>query len=49
MERKKLKCWIIPEWDCHVEAEEIPLEVCKLCVETRLRLVTIKRKVKAVE
>jgi len=38
MGRKKLKCWIIPEWDCHVEAEEVPLEVCKLCVKVRLRL-----------
>jgi len=47
MGRKKLKCWINPEWECYVEGEEVPLEACKLCVETRLRLAIIKRKVKA--
>jgi len=44
-----MKCWIFPQWECYVEAEEIPLEVCKLCVEARLRRITIKRRVKANE
>jgi len=47
MGRKKLKCWIIREWDCHVEAEEIPLEVCRLCAETKLKHIMVRRKVKA--
>jgi len=45
-----MKCWIFPDrWECYVEGKEIPLEVCKLCVEARLRHITIKRKVKADE
>ena len=42
-----MKCWINPEWECYVEAEEIPLEVCRLCAETRLKYIMVRRKVKA--
>ncbi|MEM2447920.1 MAG: hypothetical protein QXT14_03080 [Candidatus Bathyarchaeia archaeon] len=31
-----MKCWIFPDWECGVEADEIPLEVCRLCVKARL-------------
>ena len=37
------KCWIVPDrWKCYVESDEIPLEVCKLCAETRLKLMELK-------
>jgi len=36
------RCWIIKDWICYVEQDEIPLEVCKLCVEARLRLAELK-------
>lgn len=38
------KCWIIKEWECNIEADEIPLEVCRLCAETRLKLEELKRR-----
>jgi len=38
-----MKCWIFPKWKCYISSEEIPLEVCKLCVQARLELVAIKR------
>jgi len=40
-----MKCWINPKWECYVGGKEIPLEVCKLCVETRLKLsIYVRRK-----
>ena len=40
-----MKCWIFPEWECYIEGREIPLEVCRLCVEARLKIpVYVKRK-----
>jgi len=38
------RCWIIKSWECYVESDEIPLEVCKLCVETRLKVRLVRRK-----
>ena len=28
-------CVFVPDWICQMEVEEIPLEVCRLCVEAR--------------
>ena len=35
LEQRRKKCVFVEEWDCHVEIAEIPLEVCRLCVEAR--------------
>lgn len=29
------KCMFVDDWDCPVEREEFPLEICKICVEAR--------------
>lgn len=29
------KCLFVDDWDCPVEREEFPLEICKICVEAR--------------
>ena len=34
-ELKRLKCVFVADWPCHVEVEEIPLEVCRLCLEAK--------------
>ena len=44
-----MKCWINPKWECYIEAEEVPLEACKLCIETRLKLIMIKRRMEVEE
>jgi len=28
------RCVFIPDRGCHVDADEIPLEICQLCLET---------------
>jgi len=33
-ERVDRRCVFIPERNCHVDADEIPLEICQLCLET---------------
>jgi hypothetical protein len=47
-----VKCVFIPEWECPIETPEIPLEVCKLCLEARKiqsKPIKITRQVKSVE
>jgi len=42
-----MKCWILPQRKCMVETSELPLEVCKVCVEAyleHLRNPVIKRR-----
>jgi hypothetical protein len=29
------RCIFVREWDCNLETDEIPVEVCQLCVEAR--------------
>ncbi len=48
----KKACVFVPEWKCPIETDEIPLEVCKLCLEARklqTKQVKISRHVEAVE
>ncbi len=48
----KKTCVFVPEWKCPIETPEIPLEVCKLCLEARKiqsKQVKISRHVEAVE
>ena len=30
-----MKCWLLPK-ECNVEAEEIPLPLCELCIKSYL-------------
>jgi len=30
-----VKCAFVSEWECKIETEEIPLEVCRACIEAR--------------
>jgi hypothetical protein len=32
---KDTRCIFVRDWMCPVEADEIPLEVCRICVEAR--------------
>lgn len=34
-EQRRMNCVFVSDWICHVEVDEIPLEVCRLCVEAR--------------
>lgn len=48
----KTRCVFVPDWKCPIEAPEIPLEVCKLCLEARKlqsKQVKINRPVETVE
>ncbi len=48
----KKKCVFVPDWRCPIETDEIPLEVCKLCLEARKlqsKQVKISRHVETVE
>jgi len=43
-------CVFVPDWICQMEVEEIPLEVCRLCVEARKihasnQAMTVKRRI----
>ncbi|MFW5946459.1 MAG: hypothetical protein ACOCTN_06275 [Candidatus Natronoplasma sp.] len=29
------RCMFVDDWDCPVERDEFPLEICKICVEAR--------------
>jgi hypothetical protein len=52
IDRFKKTCVFVPEWKCPIETPEIPLEVCKLCLEARKlqsKQVKISRHVEAVE
>lgn len=52
LEKMKMKCVFIKEWECPIETSEVPLEVCKMCLEARKiksKHVKIKRQIKSVE
>ena len=52
LDRFKKTCVFVPDWKCPIETPEIPLEVCKLCLEARKlqsKQVKISRHVEAVE
>jgi hypothetical protein len=38
------RCWIFPDMKCYVDDDEVPLEVCRLCVEARMKRVTVRRR-----
>lgn len=51
-ERAKPRCTFIANRACHVEAEEIPLEVCRLCLEAwkaENENITVRRSIGGVE
>lgn len=35
LEKTKAKCVFVKDWECPIETTEIPLEVCKVCLEAR--------------
>lgn len=35
IEKLEMKCVFVPKWKCPVDTFEIPLEVCKVCLEAR--------------
>jgi hypothetical protein len=48
MEERRMRCIFVDEWICQIEVDEIPLEVCRLCVDARVgqankAIKTIKR------
>ena len=48
LDELRYKCIFIPDWNCPIETPEIPLEVCKICLEARKihsKPVTISRQV----
>lgn len=52
MDKLKKKCVFVPDWKCPIETDEIPLEVCKLCLEARKiqsKQMKISRHVESVE
>ena len=52
LEKLKTKCVFIAGWECPIETSEIPLEVCKLCLEARKlhsKHVKITRQIESVE
>jgi hypothetical protein len=52
LEKLKMKCVFVPEWECPIETPEIPLEVCKICLEARKiqsKQIKIKRQIKSAE
>jgi len=52
LEKLKMKCIFVAEWECPVETAEIPLEVCKVCLEARKiqsKQIKITRQIKSVE
>jgi len=32
---RKFKCFFRDEWDCPIQAAEVPLEVCRLCLNAK--------------
>ena len=52
LEKMTMKCVFVADWKCPIETSEIPLEVCKLCLEARKlqsKQVKITRQVRTVE
>jgi len=52
LEKLKMKCVFVAEWECPVETAEIPLEVCTVCLEARKiqsKHIKITREIKSVE
>lgn len=35
LEELRNKCIFVADWECPIETSEIPLEVCKICLEAR--------------
>jgi hypothetical protein len=35
IEKVEMKCVFVAKWNCPVDTLEIPLEVCKVCLEAR--------------
>lgn len=35
VEAKERLCAFVRDWKCHVEAEDIPLDVCRMCLDAR--------------
>ncbi len=42
VERKRANCMFVDYWICNVEIDDIPLEVCQLCIEARRTALLIK-------
>jgi hypothetical protein len=34
-EHRRANCIFVSDWICNVEVDEIPIEVCRLCLEAR--------------
>lgn len=52
LEELRYKCIFVPDWQCPIETPEIPLEVCKICLEARKihsKPVTISRHITRAE
>ncbi len=52
LEKMTMKCVFVTDWKCPIETSEIPLDVCKLCLEARKlqsKQVKITRQVRTVE
>jgi len=48
MERK-FKCVFYEGWGCHIQSAEVPLEVCKLCMQAREEYSKVIRRVERTE
>lgn len=35
LEGLRYQCIFVADWECRIETSEIPLEVCKICLEAR--------------
>jgi hypothetical protein len=35
LEKIKARCIFVKDWECPIETSEIPLEVCKVCLDAR--------------
>lgn len=48
----RYKCIFVADWECPIETPEIPLEVCKICLEARKihsKPITISRQITRAE
>jgi len=43
-ELRRLKCVFVSDWTCYVQVDEIPLEVCRICLEARRTRATERAK-----
>ena len=52
LKKLRMKCIFVADWECPIETSEIPLEVCKVCLEARKvqsKHIKITRQIKSVE